>query len=834
MRHSTPILAFALLLAGVVILGGDVLFRGRVLSGPDLVNYFLPTALFARGWLQQGILPLWNPMTFCGWPLVGDAQTRWLYPPNLLLLALEPITGFSLLMIGYIAFGAIGMWFYLRRVAGVGSWPALSGAATLGLAGFFACHLMSGIVVFAATGAWVPWILLLGWRVGQTGAGSKTIALFAAAIGAQLFSGAPQIVFYTWITLLLQALWCIHESIARIGGPVSKLTTSFRHTLGILARYAAGGALGIAIGASSLIPVSEFGALSLQRGGKSRFEYVADCSLAPRYLWLTVAPKFFGDPRNEGLYWGGIEGHWEICGYVGAGPLVALLVVLLSWRSLLGKREPNSSSQTTGTQTISPSAFAAFHLFLGGLALFFAFGRYNPAFRWFYEWIPGFDRFRVPTRWLFFWQFSLATLLALVLEKSLGETGESPVLRKRAIVAVGCFIVFLIVAAVLSSQLMEGAGIRRYFRDFDPSSGRLLDLRLRNWTAGSLCRTAGFSLGWLILLGVAGKKIRPTVRQILPAFAAFLVLADVVTFGTSMPATRTRQDQANWFYPKSPLVEFLAAELAGHRLLAVDDVLAWYHDRDSPELWANRATIHGLRDARGYYPICSRWFGHFVNALSRRPPQTLMGSLLFVDPTLDPSLLSMLDVKFLLSYENLGIQGLRLVQRTSFGMNIFEVVGRWGPAFAVQSRPTVGFSDDEEIALLTGPGFDSRKFALASEPPPAWNVVPEEGSLRKAELVRQTPNRIVVSVENGAGDLIVISESYHPGWKANADSRPLRVVRANHALIGVYVPPGKHQVTLAFQPESFRIGLYLTFSALLVLATLATAMFGRGQGTAHP
>jgi len=845
-------LPFALLLAGLAILGRDVLFRGRVISGPDLVNYFLPTTLLAREWLRQGVLPLWNPMTFCGWPLVGDPQLRWFYPPNLLLLAADPVRVFSLLMIGYVGFGAAGMWFYLRKAAGVGPWPALCGAATVGLAGFFPCHLMSGIAVFPATGAWVPWILLLGWRVGQIGASPVTVGLFAAAIGAQVLSGAPQIAFYTWIALILQAFWCASGAGVQVYRCGCGLAAALRSAPGILFRYAVGGALGIALGASSLIPTSEFGALSLQRSGKARWESVTECSLAPRFLWLAVAPKFFGDPHIEGTYWGGQEGYWDICGYVGIGPLIALLVAFSSWRSLFGKRDGTAIPPVKASTAILPvnqpdhdthaitvgapiaqSSFAAFHLTLGGLALFLAFGGYNPLFYWLYRWVPGFDRFRVPSRWLLFCQFSLATLLALVLERLLDEARECSVLKKPSAVAVGCLFVVLVMVASLTPKIMQAAGIANFFPNFDPGSGRLLDIQLRNWTAGSLWRAAGFSLGWIILLIAASRKIHALIRRALPLLAALLVLADVLTFAISMPATRTPQGQAEEFYPKSPLIEFLAAGLAGHRFLAADDVHAWWNDQNQPELWANRATIAGLRDARGYYPVCLRWFGHFINALSGRPAQFYMGGLLSVGKTLNPSLLSMLDVKFLLSYENLAVQGLHLTQLTSFGLKVYEVVGRRGSAFVAREHPTVGLSDDEEIQLLTNLNFRSQEYALASELPPE-GLTTDEGSPRAVDFARRTPNRIELHVGRGQGNLIVVSEAYHPGWKALVDGQPSKVVRANHALIGVYVPSGKHEVALAFQPDSFRTGLYLTLSALLILVALRAVAFSRRPNATRP
>lgn len=76
----------------------------------------------------------------------------------------------------------------------------------------------------------------------------------------------------------------------------------------------------------------------------------------------------------------------------------------------------------------------------------------------------------------------------------------------------------------------------------------------------------------------------------------------------------------------------------------------------------------------------------------------------------------------------------------------------------------------------------------------------------RIELVTRAPSR----------QLLVIAESYHPGWLAKVDGQPVDLVRANGDFCGVAVPAGDHTVALAFRPASLRWGRGLTLLGLLL------------------
>jgi hypothetical protein len=92
-----------------------------------------------------------------------------------------------------------------------------------------------------------------------------------------------------------------------------------------------------------------------------------------------------------------------------------------------------------------------------------------------------------------------------------------------------------------------------------------------------------------------------------------------------------------------------------------------------------------------------------------------------------------------------------------------------------------------------------------------------------ATLVNDRPGRLAVYVDCPASRLLVISESYHPGWQVTIDGRLDRVLRVNGDFLGCVVPGGKHEVRLAFRPASLRWGLLVSLAGLLLTMFLTVA-----------
>ncbi|MGI8809728.1 MAG: YfhO family protein [Acidimicrobiales bacterium] len=113
----------------------------------------------------------------------------------------------------------------------------------------------------------------------------------------------------------------------------------------------------------------------------------------------------------------------------------------------------------------------------------------------------------------------------------------------------------------------------------------------------------------------------------------------------------------------------------------------------------------------------------------------------------------------------------------------------------------------------------------ATRPPEDADVAPYVGVHRQAQPGAGPPPEVVMSrisdntvraeVTGGAPSLVVVSQNLADGWRARVDGEPAPIVPVDGALIGVFVPAGRHTVALDYLPRTFLAGSAVTGVALL-------------------
>jgi uncharacterized membrane protein YfhO len=72
--------------------------------------------------------------------------------------------------------------------------------------------------------------------------------------------------------------------------------------------------------------------------------------------------------------------------------------------------------------------------------------------------------------------------------------------------------------------------------------------------------------------------------------------------------------------------------------------------------------------------------------------------------------------------------------------------------------------------------------------------------------------------------MLILAESFHPGWIAQIDDEQARIIRANADFIGLVVPAGEHRVDFRFAPQSLRLGAWLSVTGLFATFAVSVAL----------
>lgn len=100
----------------------------------------------------------------------------------------------------------------------------------------------------------------------------------------------------------------------------------------------------------------------------------------------------------------------------------------------------------------------------------------------------------------------------------------------------------------------------------------------------------------------------------------------------------------------------------------------------------------------------------------------------------------------------------------------------------------------------------------------------DDGAPGTAALTSDRPGDIRVATITSGRQLLVVSESWHPGWRAEMDGAPAEVVKVYGDFIGCVVEGGEHEVHLFFDPSSWRYGKWLSAASVLGCLGLWWAM----------
>jgi len=114
-------------------------------------------------------------------------------------------------------------------------------------------------------------------------------------------------------------------------------------------------------------------------------------------------------------------------------------------------------------------------------------------------------------------------------------------------------------------------------------------------------------------------------------------------------------------------------------------------------------------------------------------------------------------------------------------------------------------------AMLAEPGFAPSRTAIVDTPVSLEAAVPD--AKETVVFSRSDSDHIRVQAHAFSRALLVLSETYYPGWRVSVNGSPARIHKTDGALRGIVVPKGKSEVLLRYMPSSVFAGGALSIGA---------------------
>ncbi len=121
-----------------------------------------------------------------------------------------------------------------------------------------------------------------------------------------------------------------------------------------------------------------------------------------------------------------------------------------------------------------------------------------------------------------------------------------------------------------------------------------------------------------------------------------------------------------------------------------------------------------------------------------------------------------------------------------------------GPGDPFWSNPDLNVYDPRRIAWVE-PDDPSDLQGFTSAGPPLAG--------ERVEVVSHEPQRVELRATLERPGLVVLADTYYPGWRLTIDGEPAPIIRTNRMMRGAAVPSGTHELVYTYEPDSFRLGL---------------------------
>jgi hypothetical protein len=764
------------------------LFRNRyLLIERDLAPYFIPPRFFWVESLKQIDFPLWNPYQFSGHPFFANPQHAILYPVNILFFILPFDIAFNAIIVTHFFLSGLFTYLFLRELK-ASAISSLISALIFMLSGYLlSVHSLLTILLSVT---WTPLIMLYFKRAIEK-PGFKNEILSAIFITISFLGGGVEIVYGNFFILLWMVIFSpLNE--AKGKQPSSSFTMRCRSLL-------ISGCLFLSLSAIQLFPFFELFHYSIRGGGIS-YEEATIWSFAPKDILLFFLPDVYGYFLDIKKYW--ITQCWFKTLYTGGMPFILSLIFFLA---------PLSPSPERGEER-GLGNHRKFFLSLMIFSIFLSLGDHNPLFPFVYNYVPFFKGIRYPVKFLYIFILVLSITAGLGFEALVQFLKERISKKEKHLFIIlslvcGVFLLFLVLGDRPIEDFLRGKGID--FPDFNHLSVNLYH-----------AKRFLFYLTLFFLLLRVGQEVK--WKGWTKILLVFFLIADL--FGNM---GFYGKEKASDYLRKTHIDELISSDKESFRIFSTAKTIAM----DVPVLIANASPIdifkekhlpsmsllYGLHDIWGIDVIRLKRVDEIYKALIGSPS---ISTTPLIDLYGVKYIVSMAPIEeghqFELIYSRLeGLQGKKENLLKENTIKLYRNHNFLHRAWLVKAFRVM----DSKLILprMTSKEFDPRREVLLEETPPFLNPPHEGGAGEegRVEFISESNNRLHLKVRIIKNTLLVLSDTYYPGWRALVNGKETKIYRANYNFRAILLEAGESEIKFIYDPMSFKIGALVSLITLI-------------------
>lgn len=723
----------------------------------DEVREFYPILNFNFENLRQGMLPLWNPYNFSGYPHMANWASAIFYPLHLIMLVLGEVESFIFLKASSIFLAGMFTYLYLRNI-GQKVLSSMFGAVAFSLS---ATMLIWGYEIWQSAHSFL-WLPLLLFGIEKLTETKKRIYIIpiSLAIGFSVLGGYIQPTIYL---LMLGGTY----SLLKIFTKENK--SKIIDLLNIFVAFV----LGFGLSAVQIFPGVE-GYLLSPRSLVQLKELNISFLLPLNQVVTFLVPDFYGHIATFNWLLKRPGQYYENMIYVGLVPLIVSFIAI------------NSSKLRKLT------------------IFFFAWGIISflmtldiPTSRMVYELSIPFLSSAIPIRIVFVLAFCISVLSSI----GLGWWIDEKNLKKLVISLIPISFIFVGIGIYILNAKNSNLQISGFPQDW-------VNTPFRNYVYPALFFVA--SIAFLII-----GQVFVRVKLIIAVLLIGLTIASSYLYFNKYAAF----SEKSFLYPNNSLLSFISANSGfdrywGYGSANIANNYATIYKFYSPEGYDPVNIVY-------YNELLSSSRKGKYEGIFSRSDALLYPVTNFPFEKADDSrykLMDLLGVKYVgfekgelekISKERINPQRFKKIYDEN-NFIIYENMNSYPRAFIVGEQ--IVKEGKDAIGFFYSSSFNASRSAIVDE------RLPIESGEGMANIVTYKPSRIEIDANASSPSLLVLTDAYYPGWEALVNNVKSKVIRVDYGLKGVVVPEGESKVVLTYNPLSLRGGFVVSVISIILLS----------------